>query len=588
MKSLRLIKPYFIQELPTILLGVASLILVDFFQLVIPRIIKWTVDDLTTRGIAGAGLLRYALYIVAAAAGIAVFRYIWRRCLIGYSRLVEEGLRNRLFAHVQTLSASQLDKMKSGDLMAHATNDIQNIRMAAGMGVVAMTDALVLGSAAIGFMAYISVRLTLLVLIPMPLLVLSSRLLGKRMLHMYGAVQGAFSDMTETVRERLAGIRIVKAHHRENAALARVEASSRSYIRQNIGLMKIVGFFFPMMFFFTNLSLALVLLLGGGQTITGQITPGDFVAFISYLNLLTWPMMAMGWVTNLLQRGRASLDRINKILQMTPRIVDSPGAVSPRESGGEIVFENVSFSYKETAADETASAALDGVNLRIPRGRILGIVGPPGAGKTTLANLIPRLYDATDGRILLQGVDIREIRLADLRASIGLTPQEPFLFAGTIRQNILLADETIPGEALESAVRKARLHETIQSFPNGFDTLVGEKGVILSGGQKQRIALARAFLKETPILILDDPISQVDTETGDHIVNAIRDLSGDKTIIIISHRLSAVRFADRIISLDQGRIAEDGSHEQLMERNAYYAKTYRLQEMEGGGEEKVS
>lgn len=582
MKSLHLIKPYFIRKLPTIALGVASLILVDFLQLSIPRVVKWAVDDLAALGIDEAGLLRYALFIAGLAVGIAMFRYVWRRCLMGFSRLVEEALRNRLFRHVQSLSASQVDKMKTGDLMARATNDIQNIRMAAGMGLVAITDALVLGSAAVGFMAYISVRLTLLVLIPMPLLALSSRLLGKRMFHMYGATQAAFSDLTETVRARLAGIRIIKAHHGEDASLARVRASSREYIRQNIDLMKIVGFFFPMMYFFTNLSLAMVLLFGGGRAVTGGITPGDFVAFIAYLNLLTWPMMAMGWVTNLLQRGRASLERIDKILQLTPVIMDAPGAAplgSP--AGGDIVLENVSFSHDHDPSDNTATFALEKVNLRIPRGRILGIVGPPGSGKTTLVSLIPRIHDATAGRIRLRGRDIREVPLADLRAAIAHAPQEPFLFAGSIRQNIALVDEAISDDDLETAIRKARLYETIQSFPNGLDTLVGEKGVILSGGQKQRIALARAFLKEAPILILDDPISQVDAETGDHIVNAVRSLPGNKTIIIISHRLSAVRFADRIIALDQGRITEEGDHGELMRRNGYYAKTFHLQEIEG-------
>lgn len=575
MKSLHLIKPYFSENRYLIISGLICLIAVDILQLIIPRIIKWAVDDLTLFNIDLIGLSSYALYIVGIAVMIGLFRYGWRRCLIGTSRRAEEGLRNILFAHIQTLSASYFDRVKTGDLMAHATNDIQHVRMAIGMGMVALTDAIVLGTASIGFMLYINKMLTLIVLIPMPLVVLGARFFSKKMHRLYGEVQGTFADLTETVRERFAGIRIIKAYNREKDESLKLEAISSDYIDKNLRLARITGSFFPMMLLFSNLSLAILLYLGGRQTILLTITPGDFVAFISYIGLLTWPMMAMGWVINLIQRGRASLDRINRILQTRPDIVDMPGARSITGLSDDITFENVSFAYKHRNLP-----VLNEINITLDKGKILGIVGPPGSGKTTLISLIPRLFDVSSGRISIDNIDISQMRVFDLRSLISFMPQEPFLFAGTIRENILLGNNKIKDSELITATKKASLYDTIKLFHNGFKTVIGEKGVILSGGQKQRIALARAFLKEAPVLIFDDPISQVDLETGNDIINSIKSLAGEKTIIIVSHRLSAIRFADQIIALDRGKIVESGTHTELMEYDKYYAKTYRLQEIE--------
>jgi len=580
MKSIHLIKPYFIENRYRIALGLFCLIAVDFLQLFIPRVIKWAVDDLTAFQVDLTRLMAYALYIVGIAVIIALLRYVWRHCLMGLSRRVEEGLRNRFFTHIQTLSASYFNRMKTGDLMAHATNDITNVRMATGMGMVALTDAVVLGTASIGFMAYINVRLTLFVLIPMPFIIVGARFFSRKMHRRYQKVQAAFANLTEVVRERFAGIRIIKAYNREKQEIAKLETVSKEYIRQNLKLVRITGSFFPLMLFLSNLGLAMVLFLGGRQTITATITPGDFVAFISYLGLLTWPMMAMGWVINLIQRGKASLDRINEILQTEPEIADIPDAISVRRIQGEVVFKNVEFSYNSGADKNSDLTVLNGIDIKIDPGKVLGIVGPPGGGKTTVLSLIPRLFDVSKGCILIDGIDIRKMRVQDLRSRISYVPQEPFLFSGTIRDNIILGNTKTSDLELTRAVEKASLYETIKSFPNGFDTIVGEKGVILSGGQKQRIAIARALLQEGSILILDDPISQVDMETGAEIIKAIRSMNGSQTIIIVSHRLSAIRFSDHIIVLDNGHIAESGTHEKLMENNEYYAKTFRLQEIE--------
>ena len=578
MKSIALIKPYFKEHRRKITIGLLSLIVVDVLQLFIPRIIKWAVDGLTALQIEKGQLLLYAVYMAVIAVLIGAFRYVWRRCLLGTSRRVEEGLRNRLFTHVQTLSASFFDRTQTGDLMAHATNDIQQVRMATGMGLVALNDAIVLGTAAIAFMLYINVTLTLFVLIPMPLITISTKFFSKQMHRRYQRVQATFSDLTEVIRERFAGIRLIKAHNREDKAATRVDAVSKDYVRENLGLVKIVGSFFPLMLLFTNLSLAVVLYLGGRQTMALTITPGDFVAFISYLALLTWPMMALGWVTNLIQRGRASLDRLNRILETRPEVKDQKHAKRLGRYEGRIDFEDVHFAYEPNGSQTT----LSGVTLTVEPGTVLGIVGPPGSGKTTLVNLIPRRYEVSRGSIRVDGHDIRTLQLENLRSQIAFMPQEPFLFAGTIRENITFDNPSIAESRLQKIAQKAALYETIRAFPTNYETIVGEKGVILSGGQKQRIALARAMLRDARILVLDDPISQVDLATGNAIIETLKSMIGRKTIIIVSHRISAVRFADQIIALEQGRIVEQGTHRQLIATDRYYARAYRLQELEEG------
>lgn len=575
MKSFKLIQPYLIQNRLTILFGLLCLIVVDLLQLFIPRVIKRVVDALTFLQADRSGLLNDALIILGLGLLIGIFRFFWRRCLLGTARKTEESLRARLFAHIQTLSPAYFDRTRTGDLMAHATNDIQQVRMAAGMGLVALNDAIFLGSAAIGFMLYIHVELTLYVLIPMPLIVICSRYFGRRMHQRYKRVQGAFSELTEAVRERFAGIRVVMAYNAQDSEAAVVERFSRAYVDENIDLVRITGAFFPLMILLTNLSMAIVLFQGGRQTIFARITPGDFVAFISYLGLLTWPMMALGWVTNLIQRGRASLDRLDGILRTRPELAEAADARPVDGFSGALTLRGVRFAY-----EVQRGKVLDGIDLRVNAGQTLGIVGPPGAGKTTLLQLLMRLYDVDAGTIDIDGTDLRRLNLADLRSLFSFAPQEPFLFAGTIRENITFGASDVSDARLDMAIRRAALEDTITALPAGLDTVVGEKGVILSGGQKQRVALARALLVDAPILILDDPVSQVDTRTAAQINRTLAAIGGEKTLVIVSHRLSALRHADRIVLMEDGRITAAGTHAQMMAKSGYYAGAFRLQELE--------
>ena len=577
MTAYDLLRPYFRRHRWTIAMGVCCLILVDLMQLFIPRVIKASVDDLTLYSPDVVRLTRQALTIVALAVCIGVFRYIWRRCLIGTSRIIEEGLRDRLFQHIQSLSAAYFDRTRTGDIMAHATNDINHIRMATGMGLVALTDSVVMGTAAIGFMAYISLELTLLVIIPMPFIVFGTRFFSKRMHRRYQAVQAAFSDVTETVRERFAGIRVIKSDLLETASEAAMERTSQRYISANLRLIRITGAFFPMMMLFANLSMVLVVYFGGSRTITAAISPGDFVAFISYLGLLTWPMMATGWVVNLMQRGRASLDRISVILSTVPEIMppDARGlSTVPRFN--RLTVDRVSFAYP---GKNGGTPVLRNVRLELEQGQVLGLVGAPGSGKTTLLRLIPRLYDPTTGSIRINGVDIRSVNPSELRKVMAVVPQEPFLLAATVADNVRFFRTATDTARLSAAIRAAGLEQTIRDFAKGLETVVGEKGILLSGGQKQRIALARALLSDAPLLILDDPVSQVDAETGRRIIDHIRTYAGQRTLVIASHRLSALRFADTIVTLDDGRIVESGDHFSLLALGGYYARTWQLQEI---------
>ena len=575
MAHYRILLPYFRRNLGILAIGVSALLIVDLLQLFIPRVIKLAVDDLTRYQATSASLLSYAGMVLALALGIVVFRFVWRRCLFGHSRHVEEALRNRLFAHLQTLSFSYFDRANTGDLMAHATNDVQAVQLAAGMGLVALTDTLVLGTAAIGFMLYINPSLTLIALLPMPFIALFARTISKIFYERFQRVQASFSQLTERARENLAGIRTIKAYTQETAETNRFDQTGRNYIEENLRMVRISGLFSPMSLIFTNLSMALVLVIGGKLTILNTITVGDFVAFNSYLLLLTWPMMALGWMINLFQRGSASLGRIQEILNTTSEAaetVDTPKKVLTR---GDIESRSLTFTYPGSNL-----LSLEDIHLKIKPGQLVGIVGRTGAGKSTLCQLLPRLYDIPAGQLYLEGEDIHRWPLDELRGAIAVVPQDPFIFADTVRANICFGNPDASTDEMLKAAEAAHLLDEILALPQQFDTILGERGVTLSGGQKQRLTLARALMLSTPLLILDDCFSSVDLETELAILANLKRFLKGRTTLIASHRLEAMRAADVIFVLEGGRLREQGSHDQLLAQEGTYAALYRRQKLE--------
>lgn len=586
LKNFQPLGTYFVQNRWALSVGLLSLLLVDFLLLLIPLVIKKAIDLLVTQPPeTGSLLFQQGMIIVSIALMIALFRYVWRRLILGHSRKVEQGLRNRMYGHLQTLPISFFQKMKTGDLMARAINDINGVRMASGMGLVALIDGTVLGIAAIGFMMSIDLKLTLICLIPAPLVIILTKILTRRMSTGFEAVQRTFSDLTERVREAFAGIRVVKANNRETWEYTKIKEQGERYVAENMNLAKTLALFFPMMTLFTNAGLAIVILLGGRYAILGNITPGDFVAFISYLNLLTWPMMAMGWVTNLIQRGSASMRRINHILEEVPDIRDptplqdfSGGAI-PKETHlkpveGEIEIRDLSLKYPGQA-----DYALKGIHLNINASETVAVVGRVGSGKTTLLQTLPRVLDVQENTVFLDRRDIRQIPLKTLRGKIGFVSQEVFLFSDTIRNNVIFGRRGIDDQDLEKALRAAGILEEIQDLEKGLDTMLGERGITLSGGQRQRLTIARAIVQPLPILILDDALSMVDTRTEEEILNQILHLRHNKTNLIVSHRVSTISRADRIVVLDRGELVEEGNHDGLIALGGVYATLYEDQRL---------
>jgi len=566
------LKQYFVRNRWSIALGLMCLLIVDFLQLFIPLVIKKAIDLLTMKTATAQILIQQGMIILGLAVMIAIFRYVWRYFLLGHSRKVEKSLRNRIYGHLQTLSLSFYHKTKTGDLMARAINDINAIRMATGMGLVALTDGIVLGIAAIGFMLSINVRLTLIALIPAPIIIVSTRILTRRMSTGFENVQKTFSDLTERAREVFAGIRVIKSYNRESWAHQNIEEEGQRYISVNMGLAKTLGFFFPMMVVFTNIGLAIVIWLGGRLTILGNITTGDFVAFISYLNLLTWPMMAMGWVTNLVQRGSASMRRINGILEELPEIRDSAQSIYVPKIRGKVEIEGLYFMHPGHPF-----YALKDIHLKIEVGDTIAVVGRVGAGKTTLLHTITRLLEAPAGTIFVDGWNVRQIPLQTLRKNIGFVTQEVFIFSDTIRNNVLFGRTGVSQNHLETVLRAADIFEDIKTLEKGLDTFLGERGITLSGGQRQRLTIARALILDPPILILDDALSMVDTRTEERILNQVLSLRRNKTNLIVSHRISTISRAERIAVLEHGKLVEMGTHENLLEKGGIYTTLYEKQ-----------
>ncbi|MBW1679171.1 MAG: ABC transporter ATP-binding protein, partial [Deltaproteobacteria bacterium] len=455
-----------------------------------------------------------------------------------------------------------------------ATNDLNAIRMAMGMALVALVDGVILSLMAIGFMVHISFWLTVYALIPAPFLVFITNRLSKLVHDKFLRVQETFSQLTEGVRENFAGIRVVKSYVQENHRLERINEVSSQLVQRNMELTKVWGVFFPMILGLINLSLAIVLVFGGRQTILHTITPGDFVAFISYLGILTWPLIALGWVMNIFQRGAASMKRVNDLLETRPEHTDSSHPVRIVRLSGKIELRDLSFSYAGR------SPVLKNITLTINPGETVAIVGRIGSGKTTLLNLLFRLYEVNEGSIFLDGHDVQTIPLEKLRQNIGYVPQDTFLFSDTIRENISFGSPHSSRGKIVEVTRIAQVHDEIMSFPHQFETVIGEKGVILSGGQKQRIAIARALLIDTPILILDNALSSVDIHTEELIMANLKPLISGKTSIIVTHRISSIRDVDRIYVLDEGEIREKGDHETLLTLGGRYAEMFRRQQIE--------
>lgn len=568
------LKTHFIENRVALILGLSSLLLVDFLQLLIPRVIKSSIDALTAGQIQSLLLLKYALVITAIALTMAVFRYIWRFLVFGHSRKIEMALRNRLYSHLQTLSSSFYWRTKTGDLMARAVNDVDAVRMATGMGLVALTDGIVIGLATIGFMSYINLKLTLVSLIPSPFIFYFTLLITRRVGKEFMKVQQSFSGLTESVREAFSGIRVIKSYNRQEWAYNRVKEKGGIYIGHNIELARSIALFFPMMTLFTNLGLAMVIWIGGRLTILTEITIGDFVAFISYLNFLTWPLMALGWVTNMIKRASASMKRINGILDEKPEITNQ--GISPFEGRirGLIEIKGLTFFYPGKK-----DAALNNISITVGAGETVAIVGRVGSGKSTLLQTIPRLVETEKGVIKVQGNLVHNIDLKSLRNSIGYVTQEIHIFSDTIMNNITFGRKEISHELISNVLNISQLKNDINSFPDGINTFLGEKGVRLSGGQKQRLTIARALISNPPILILDDVLSQVDITTEAVILNNILSARQGKTNIIVSHRLSTIRKADIIYVLKEGRIIETGKHTTLMRLGKEYASLYKRQQL---------
>lgn len=567
--SVKLIYPYLKTHKYKIVMGIFLLLVVDFFQLLIPFVLKKAIDVITYNVNDYQQIIKYGAFIIGSGIFITILRYWWRILLIGTSRHIEKGIRQELFYHILNLDNIFFDKTKTGDIMTHATSDITHIRMAFGIGVVAFTDAVLLGSATIMMMLYLNCKLTLLSLIPMPFIIFITRVLGRKMHDYHNDAQTCFSDLTESIRESFFGIRIIKVFNFEDVINKRVINLSENYYKKSLKRAFVTSVIRPLMILFLNASLFIITFYGGWLVIEGTITAGDLVAFIQYLSLLAWPMIALGWMTNLLQRGLASLKRINNIIETKPKVENKPNSLFIDDIR-EIKFENVDFSYEKN------KEVLKNIDLEIKKGSFVGITGPPGSGKSSLISLILRRYDPNFGQITVNGNSLKNINLSSLRSHIAYMPQESFLFTGTLRENILLGQKE-DKDFLEKVIFHAGLESTIANMPMGINTVVGERGLTLSGGQKQRMALARTLYLKKPVVILDDPVSQLDTDTAKDIISRLKSKSDLRTLIIVSHRISSIASADKIVIMKNHEIDDFGAHEYLMENNLFYKNLYEIQ-----------
>jgi ATP-binding cassette subfamily B multidrug efflux pump len=586
-KNLRPLVPYLKRYRSGLFWGGLCVLFNNGVWILFPQVIGRAVDALS-HGVTRQKLLTYSLLILTIALIKGIFQFLTRWVVIGISRDIEFDLRNDLFAHLERLSYSYYQRNRTGDIMARATNDLNAVRMLLGPAIMYSANTMVFTAGALAFMLAISPKLTLYAFLPLPIASIVIQYFGRRIHERFERIQAMFSDISARAQENFSGARVIRAYVQEQAEISAFENANQEYIRRSLGLVRLMGMLWPTLELMLGAAVVIVLWLGGREVLLGKISVGKFVTFNTYMVQLTWPVIALGWVINIFQRGTASLVRINEIISQQPEIVDESalafvnGATGEdarlsTNIQGEIEFRNLSFAYNGTSV-------LKDINLRIPAGSSLAIVGPTGSGKTTLVNLIPRVYDAEPGNVLIDGRPIREFPLDSLRRHIGFVPQETFLFSDTIRENIAFGIAQEDGEArlddIKAAAEAANIAQDIESFPEGYNTTVGERGITLSGGQKQRTAIARALLRSPRILILDDALSSVDTHTEDKILNHLREIMRGRTTIFISHRVSTVRNADCIAVLHQGRIVELGTHDQLIARNGYYTDLYNKQLLE--------
>ncbi|RLB93053.1 MAG: ABC transporter ATP-binding protein [Deltaproteobacteria bacterium] len=570
---MKLILPYFKKNWLKILAGILCMVLVDGAQLIIPQIIKSAVDTLTTTQIDRYVLIRQCLIIAALGLAMAILRYAWRILLMGSARDVEKGIRNDLYRHVLELDMVYFDRVKTGDIMAHATSDIAHVRMAFGFGVIVLVDTLLLGGTTIGIMIWTDPKLTALAMIPMPFLILFTKYLGKKMHVLHKTAQESFSMLTEQIRESFFGIRVIKVFNFERTIERKANLASTDYFKKNLKRAFVSALLRPMLALFFNLSSLIILFYGGFLVMEQRLTPGELVAFLQYMGVLAWPIIAIGWMTNLFQRGMASLKRINELLDAKPLVQSPQSPDRPATIKGRIRFSRAQFSH------DPQQPLLSDITMDIQAGTRVGITGPPGSGKTSLVQLIPRLYNLTAGNLFIDDHEISRLDPDHIREHIAFMPQESFLFSGTLEENILLGRK-VEKQRLEQIIQACDLTTTINAMPDGLSTLVGERGVTLSGGQKQRVAMARTLIIDKPIIILDDPISQLDTQTAQTIIDRLKRMNPKATFIIISHRLSALAACDWIYILDKGLITGQGQHQDLIKSNKFYADSFRVQQFE--------
>jgi len=575
MRTFDAVKPYLRASWKKLAIGILVLIAVDVIQVFIPYIIKNTIDSFS-RDFRQSDIVYSSLGIVALAFGIVGMRYLWRMLIIGNSHDMEQKLRNQFYRHLMRLSQSYFNFSKIGDLMALATNDLNAVRMLFGMGFIAGADIFLMATLSFVFMIGIDLKLTLLAIIPMPLLSFMIGYFGRKLHKRFSVVQDSYAKLSGMIQESISGIRIVKAFTQETPELQKMQGYSQDFVKQNIKMAWLSGLFHPFNGVIISSSMIIVMVFGGQAVIRGEITIGGFIAFFSYLGMLTWPMIAIGWVVDMYQRGSASLARLNAIWESVPEIVDDEHTDhSITEIEGHVAMRDVTFAYNEENGD-----ILHNVSFTIESGQTLGVCGKTGTGKSTLIDLLCRVYNPPHDSVFIGGHEIYQIPLELLRASVVMVPQDIFLFSDTIARNIALSRPEASIDEVHQAAKMAAVYDDIIEFSHGFDTVVGERGVTVSGGQKQRIAIARALLADPKVLILDDALSAVDTKTERAILDNFLQLRRDKTNIIVAHRISALSNADKIIVIEGKTIAESGTHEELLAMNGIYKDLYEKQKIE--------